>query len=186
MSKTAKKNPTFIIYPKTTIVLATLLLGSLYTIVTADRTSKQIQVVCAIIAAIAVMVIISSFVAIFCNRNNKKDVQENTVDANSNVANASTQTNFAERGTQTDNTKKSVVERGTQTDDTQISVVNMSIQTENPPERNAQAATVQSAVKQPASMAPPPPPLLVNNGMPPPPPPEPKQEQLNTYYYPQV
>ncbi|HCE59232.1 MAG TPA: hypothetical protein DEQ74_00110 [Wolbachia sp.] len=169
MSKAPDKqnhNPAFIGYPKSTIVLATLLLGSLYTIATADKTSKQIQVVCAIIAAIAVMVIISSFVAIFCNRNNKKDVQENTVDASSNVANVSTQTNFAERGTQTDNTKKSVVERGTQTDDTQISVVNMSIQTENPPER-AQVATAKPAAK-PASMAPPPPPepipAQLNNG----------------------
>ncbi|VVC30957.1 Hypothetical protein CINCED_3A014794 [Cinara cedri] len=135
MSKAPDKqnhNPAFIGYPKSTIVLATLLLGSLYTIATADKTSKQIQVVCAIIAAIAVMVIISSFVAIFCNRNDKKDVanQTNAVGTNSNVANASTQISFAERGTQTDNTKKSVVDRGTQTDDIQISVVERGTQIE--------------------------------------------------------
>lgn len=65
MSKAPYKknyNPALIGYHKTTIVLTTLLLGSLYTIATTDKTSKQIQVVFPIIAAIAVMVIISSFV----------------------------------------------------------------------------------------------------------------------------
>lgn len=161
MSKAPDKqnhNPAFIGYPKSTIVLATLLLGALYTIATADKTSKQIQVVCAIIAAVTVMVIISSFVAIFCNRNNKED-----------VASVSTQTNFAERGTQTDDTQKSVVNMSiqTETDVIQENVVGLNSNTIVP----SQKPLLQ--------------PLPANVILPPPPPPpEPTPAQLNNGYKP--